>query len=271
MNRPLRALIMASTLILFFMPLIKQTYAGNMRSPCILTALQKALVSELTRFYESSYLATQANIKKCIVLGDTTILIYYENGYVGLFSSGDTIDLYSRQKQMESRNTQVPDELRDTINQRASNEEAGKLFNEFIEIWYSARSPDELSREKLTYADALVQKLLAAMPSEPFTFSSLGSRGNRYLALVDQFGSLPMEMLLAFYEGYIDSDHRARTEDIPTDDDKRVAIRKLVNMLEIRNPYTWSFHLLTPLREIKRIDPSSYVRFQELGIIRKND
>lgn len=276
MNRLLGMCIMTSTLMLFFMPFIKQTHARNMRSPCILTALEKALVSELTRFHESSYLATQENIEKCIVLEGTVIIIYYENGHIGLFSSGDTIDLDSRQKQIESRSTKAPDELRDIINQSAGNDEVTNLFNEFVDIWYSARSPDELSQEKLMYADALAQKLLAAMPSSQFTFSAIGSRGNRYLALVEQLGSLPVEMLLAFYEGYIDSgyidsDNRARTEDIPTDDDKRVVIRKVVNMFETKNSHEWSFHTSTLLKEIKRVDPISYVRFQELGIIRKND
>lgn len=274
MSRALRILIAASTLTLLFMFFIEHVHAGKVRSPCILTPFEKALVNELTRFHQSSYLATQANIKKCVILEAATLIIHYENGHIGLFNNGDTMYVDSSQKQAESHNIKMPDAPHDVPEQytKEKEKEANTLFAEFINIWHnSASSSDELSQADLVRADAVVQKMLFITPGSNYIFSVPGLRGNRYLALIEGHDSLSTGALLSFYQGYIDSDYRTRMEDLPTDDDKRAVIQKCIKIFETMAPHNWSFHTPTLLKEIKRIDPSSYVRLQELKVIAKDD
>lgn len=275
MNRLAHMLIMASTLILFFMPLIEQTHAKNVRSPCILTALEKTLVNELTRFHESSYFATQANIKECVILDVATILVYYENGHIGLFSSGEIIYSDRRQEQNESRDTKMPNKLHYVSDQYSQEEDVTKFYNEFINVWHSAGLPDGLSQESLAYADVLAQKLLCTTPlDDPLIVSSLGSRGNRYLAFIEGCKMLSQEMTFVFYESYLDVRyaHHIRTENILTDHDKQVVIKKVINMLETVGPPKHIFSTRPIIsRQIKKFDPNSYARLVGFELIVESD
>lgn len=263
MKRSLCMLLATSTLTLFLMLFVGQTHAEKVRSPCVLTSSERALVNGLMRFHKSSYFTNQANIKKCIMFGATTILVYYHNGHIGLFGTGVSdvsqglYDPYIKNKGAEETSH--------------TNKEAQNIFYEFTGIWRGADSPNELSPENLAHADALVPKFLSIMSeSDQSIVPIFGSRGNRYLALIEGHHSLPLDVLLFFYSAYLgtsDGDFYVRTEDMPTHDNKQVVVKKIVNILETAELPDSVFHSVYISRQIKKFDPDSYGRLVAYELI----
>lgn len=272
MNRSLCMFVTVSALT-FLMFLVEQSYAKEVRSPCVLTVSEKALVNELTRFRKSSYFS-QGNIKKCVIFDVATILVNYENGHIGLFGSGEIIYSDRRQEQQnESRDTKMPNKLQYVSDQYTQDEDVAKFYNEFVNVWHSASLPDELSQESLAYADALAQKLLCTIPlDDRFMVSALGARGNRYLAFIEGCKVLSQEMIFVFYEGYFDvSFTRMRTENIPTDHDKQVIIKQVINILETRKSFQGVFPSIQMSRQIRKFDPNAYGQLVEWNLIPEID
>lgn len=271
MNPLFRILIIASTLT---MPFIFPPQAhAELRSPCILTDSEKAMITKLTRMRDDVHL-DHTNIKECLIFASHTILIRYEDGYMGMFGIGEGTMSDAKQEiptvsqpvnELESGEPPIP---------HAGTEHETKIFTELDQIWRSTDSPDDLSPEQLAQADALVKELFATTPANEIqlaTYNSLGFRGNRYLQIIQDIDSLPPEALVPFYEGYIwDSAIHARTKDIPSDYDKHPALEKLVHIFEtteLNKKYHFIFDIS---QEIERIDPPSYAKLKQIGVISEN-
>lgn len=217
MNRSLCMLVTVSTLTLFLMFSVEHIHAKEVRSPCVLTVSEKTLVNGLMRFHKASHFTNRGNIKKCIMFGAATILIYYNNGHIGLFGAGVSDKLHGLHDPYIKN--------KDAGETSHTNKEAQNIFYEFTGIWRGADSPNELSPENLAHADALVPKFLSMMSeSDQSIVPIFGSRGNRYLALIEGYASLSLDALLSFYVAYLgtsDGDYYVRTEDMPNYDNKQ--------------------------------------------------
>lgn len=266
MNRLFRILIIASTLTIPFMS-SPQAHA-ELRSPCVLTQSEEAMVAKLTRM-RNHLRPDDIKIKECLTFASHTILIRYEGGYVGLFGIGEGTTLDQKQKiPVAHEITNEPPEI--SMPHTGTNHER-KIFTELDQIWRSTDLPDDLSPEQLARTDALVKELFAATSADEIqlaTYNSLGLRGNRYLGIIKETDSLPPDALIPFYEGYLNNSAiHSRTEDMPTDNDEQIALEKLVNIFEMTEPdkiYSLPFDIS---QKIKKINLDSYASLKELGMI----
>ncbi len=266
MKRLLYLFIIVSTLTLCFISPLPSH--AELRSPCVLTEFEKAMVVQLTRIYRDSHL-DRAKAKECLILG-TAILIRYEDGHIGLFGIGEALN----QKQGTSRGDEVPSESRDTTIPHAGTKHERELFTALAQIWQSAPSPDDLPPEQLARADALVQELFTATPVNEIPladYNIFGMRGNRYFAMIKKLSDLSPEAEITFYEGYLDSQASDMHEaDIPTDGEKQAVTQRLTRMLE-----TWHSdtpYLLSPAvsKEIQKLDQTAYEILRQRGVISEN-
>ncbi|MDZ4260095.1 MAG: hypothetical protein U1A25_00355, partial [Candidatus Sungbacteria bacterium] len=202
MKQLFRFLMIAGTLtMLFIFPL--QGHA-QLRSPCILTASEKAMIAKITIMRSDQYF-DHAKIQECLTFAPHTILIRYEDGHTEIFGIGE--QAAPDQKQEVSITNEAANHSSETVIPHIGTQHETNIFTELDQIWRSTDSPDDLSPEKLIRVDALVQELFATTSSDQInlaTYNILGSRGNRYLTTIKELSSLSPGEEIIFYEGYLD-------------------------------------------------------------------
>lgn len=263
-----------SILLLASAPYIGQ--AAQWRVPCQLSKNERRVISKLTHMREPLY-AILTGAKTCMSLNPHTILIRYANGDIRIFGIDNSrIALSDAEK---NNDEYVPSSQAQDISYERyyANNEQEKLIGQFKDLWYSALLPDNLTAETLAQADVLVQDMFMTIPTieiPPSDYISLGLRGNRYLSIIENLHSLTPDQEINFMKGYLETSSPAiltRTEDMPSDSDKQVAVQKILGLYESsHDPKT--LPLITSVsKEIKMIDPEAYMRLIDLGAIYKEN
>ncbi|MBI2673065.1 hypothetical protein HYX19_02285 [Candidatus Woesearchaeota archaeon] len=153
--------------------------------------------------------------------------------------------------------------------------EASRIGSEFLTV-STYRRYDTYENEKpepLLRLDELVSDYVALLNgnlshlnnNSPPYLGDIVIRGNRYFRslepLVPYFNT---QTAIEFYDGYIYSG-KALKEDIPSDEEKKEAIRKIRNLIisDKENILQIYFNLYST-EEIKRLDPETYEELKEL-------
>lgn len=240
------------TLALFSLPL--WGIAKEWQSPCTLSPSQKSMIGKSV--------IEQGALKECIVFGASTIMVRYYNGHIGIFAIGD---------QSEAASTQKEEELHEIMDAQGESGPKKRLPSALADIWHNPTSFERLSPEDLVQADALVQELFTVTSErdiQPATYNLLGLRGNRYLSIIERLSGLSPEAAIAFYDGYIGgSMPNISGEDVPNDEEKKIALEKIIRIVETTEPnvkYHFAFDIS---REIERVDPDSYARLKKYGVV----
>ena len=264
MKNGLYAFIIASTLTIPLIFHTPESQAAEPRSPCVLSQSEKTTIAELTHL-RAPLETILAGAKECIVFSDNSILIRYANGHIGVFDLGDVSVVSSIGKESSLPN------IKNALSDHAGNDQERKLFTELAGIWESSASSDELPPEEIAKADVLVEEIFATTPINEIPLASynvLGLRGNRYLGTIERSQSIAPEAAITFYEGYLgSSDVYTRTEDMPSDHDKRITIKKMVQIFEASKLDTQYRFTFSASQEIERIDPASYEKLKALGVV----
>ena len=267
MRSKLYAFIIASTLTTSLTFHTQQSHASELRSPCVLSDTEKTTIAELTHL-RAPLETILAGVKECVVFSDNSILIRYRNGHIGVFSLGDASAVPSIGKEGEEPSVQ---NIKNALPDHTGNEQEGKLFTELAGIWGSSASSDELLQTEIAKADALVEEMFATTPINEIPLASynvLGLRGNRYLGTIERSQSIAPKAAITFYEGYLgSSDVYTRMEDMPTDHDKQVTIKKIIQIFEASELYTQYRLTFSVSKEIERIDPASYEKLKARGVV----
>lgn len=128
-------------------------------------------------------------------------------------------------------------------------DERKKIFDKFTDIWNSKKTPNELTPDELNQADGLMLKYFSVLSrlqngnSEIASImESVAARGNRYASEYENLLSSQNDnsLMANFYDYYIgtaeNSDPRMRDQDRPSDEDKRAALKKLINAIKNLKP-----------------------------------
>ena len=262
--------LVLSLLLLAAVPHLAQ--AVQWRMPCKLDRNEKKFISALMQPWEYPH-AILAGAKECISFGPDTLLIRYENGDMRVFGIDNShVALSAPEKNNDEH---VPSSQNHDISYEryyADNQQE-KLFFQFRDLWYSTLSPDQLTAETLALADALIQEMFVTTPTieiPPPDYLSLGFRGNRYLSIIENLNSLTPDQEINFMKGYLEASKPvilARTEDMPNDSDKQVAVQKILKLYESSENPNMLTSLTSVGKEIERLDPDAYAALTQLGAI----
>lgn len=141
-------------------------------------------------------------------------------------------------------------------------------MKEYLEIL--KQFPNMLTPEELETADSLAEEYMNLYREHPtrimedYYLGYLSARGNRYITRLEElFAAIDRLPTSGLYSNYIfQSDNwEARAEDVPTDDDKRLALPKLkeaalrTGVIEFPKK---------AMEEIYRLDPEAHAEFKKL-------
>ncbi len=192
------------------------------------------------------------------VLQKNLVIVRFQNGDEGYYGYGGG-GLASK--------TAIGDESDGDIYGKAI-----RTYNQFIKVWRERTGRvNELTPEELAEADGLMQtyfSLVQQLPDEmkknelAFNTSPIATLGNRYASQFENlFSSASTYTRANFYDFYIywaeDSDNRSmRDEDKPNEQDKRLALQKLADILLNWQGQEFPFTIMSATRDFfEKNDP----------------
>jgi hypothetical protein len=230
--------------------------AGEWHSPCPLTEMQQTILKRLQWAQPST---GSAEISACRFYEENILLVRFSNGSMGAYGIGELNDTEAPAAQQDTQATQF----------RGTDEEH-QLFIELDHIWLQAGLADNLSPEDLARSDMLVRQIFARTPSQQVQLADyefLGMRGNRYRSTLEDLNPVPPAAAIVFFTAYLESSiPHARTDDLPTDQQKLTAIATLLHTFEtpeLKTQYHFGYEVSL---EIKRLDPEAYKKFQAMEL-----
>ena len=255
----MRMLIVLGSLTMIMAFCFADSHADNWQTPCVLTKTQEATLASLTGLQVSS---VAAEIVACRIYGSDVLLVRYTDGRLGTFGIGERQDIDTSFHQKEGNPEQK------IVAEHLGTEQEHKLFVELRQIWFDAPQKN-LASDILAKSDTLVQEIF--MTTQPYeiklaTYELLGTLGNRYLPVIQRIPSLPYGATIVYYGAYIS----LLGDDSPSDQQKNVAMEKLVGIFEttdLNTKFNLSFQIS---QEIKRVNPNAYEKLHQLMVIIEN-